>query len=85
MPNSSSSVDFVGFYHAPSSAACFSIFLLCLIYCAWILPSVGCKVVVPLIWSLIWSLPLVGFSCEGFLIGETGAYVLVGGAGSCLS
>ena len=38
----------VGFYLAPSSAAYFSVFSFCLIYCVWGLLSAGCRVVVPL-------------------------------------
>ena len=73
----------VGFYHAPSSAACFSVFSFCLINCVWGLLSRGCKVVVipmestPSVWG--WTLRLLGWR-RG-----TSSCVLVGEAGSCLS
>ena len=38
----------VGFYHISSSAASFSVFSSCLIYCEWGLLSTGCKAIVPL-------------------------------------
>ena len=41
--------QFVGFYRVPSSAACFSFFSFCLIYCIWGVLSADCKAVVPLI------------------------------------
>ena len=50
-PIFSSSVLSGGFYHVPSSAACFSVFSFCLIYCIWGLLSTSCKVVVILVES----------------------------------
>ena len=38
----------VDFYHVPSSAASFSVFAFCLIYCVWDLLSAGWKAIFPL-------------------------------------
>ena len=38
----------VGFYCVPSSAACFSVFLVCVVCCVWSLLSTGWKVIVPI-------------------------------------
>ena len=73
----------MGFYLAPSSAKYFSVIPFCLTYSVCGLLSTGCRVVVPLASGVC---PLVGEvgqgACVGFLVGGTGAYVLVGRAGS---
>ena len=75
----------VGFYLAPSSAVCFSVFSFCLTYCLWSpfhrmhVRSSRC----------FWCLPPVAkvgsVGCVGFLVEGTSACVLVDEAGSCLS
>ena len=75
----------VGFYLAPSSAVCFSVFSFCLTYCVWGLFFAGCRFVVP---PCFWCLLPVGkvgsVGCLGFVVEETGACVLMDEAGSCL-
>ena len=56
----------VGFYHVPSSSACFSVFSFCLIYFVCSLFSNGCKVIVHFICG-VGSVP-----CEVFLTGVWG-------------
>ena len=76
----------VGFYHALSSA-CFFVFSFCLIYCVWGLLFVGLNIIVPLTFEvcLLWvrlDQCLLKVSCWGR---GTGACVLAGEVGSCLS
>ena len=42
----------VGFYLAPSSAVCFSVFSLCLSYCVWGLLFAGCRFIVPFVFGV---------------------------------
>ena len=42
----------VGFYLAPSSAVCFSVFSVCLTYCVWDLLFAGCRFVVPIVFGV---------------------------------
>ena len=60
LPISSSFVGLVGFYLAPSSAVCFSVFLFCLTYCALGLLFAGYRFVVPVVFGICpWWLRLV--------------------------
>ena len=77
----------VNFYHVPSSAAYFSVFSFCLIYCVWSLLFVGWKIIVPLTFEvcLQWvrlDQCLLKVFCWGR---GTGACVLVGEVGSFVS
>ena len=88
----------MGFYLAPSSAAYFSIFSFCLTFCVWGLLFTGCRLIVPIVFSVcpqwvrlvhcFWCLPSVGevgsVACVGFLVEGTGSCVLGGGTGSSL-
>ena len=76
-------VVLIGFYLAPSSATHFSVLSFCLTYHVCGLFSTGCRILVYLATSIC---PLVGEVGPGaytsFLVGETGVYPLVSGAGS---
>ena len=76
----------MGFYLLPSFATYFSVISFCLTFCVHGLLSTVCRIIVPLASGVC---PLVGEvgpgACAGFLLGETGACPLVGGAGSCPS
>ena len=62
-----------------------SVFSFCLIYCVWNLLSAGCKVVVSLICGVRPQWVELDQCLVSFLVGLSGASVLVGRAGSCLS
>ena len=76
----------MGFYLAPSSAVCFSVFSFYLIFCVWGSPFHRLQACSS---RCFWCLPPVGkvgsLGCVGFLVEGTGACVLVDEAGSCLS
>ena len=75
----------VGFYLAPSCAVCFCVFSFCLTHCFGGLLFAGCRFVVPIVFRVCPQWMRLVQSCVGFLVEGTGACVLVGGAGSCLS
>ena len=62
----------MGFYLAPSSAVCFSVFSFCLTYCVWGLLFAGCRFVVSVVFVLppvakVGSVVCVGFLVEGLV------------------
>ena len=76
----------VGFYLAPSSAVCFSVFSFCLTYCVWGSPFHRLQVRSSCCFCCLPPVAKVGsVGCVGFVVEGTSARVLVDEAGSCLS
>ena len=75
----------MGFYLAPASAVCFSVFSFCLTYCVLGSPFHRLQVRSSRrFWCLAPVAKVGSVGCVGFLVEGTGACVLVDEAGSCL-
>ena len=72
----------MGFYLGPSSGTYFSAESFCLTFCICGLHTTGCKIVFPLAFVACLMGEVGPGACAGFLVGETSACPLVGGAGS---
>ena len=75
----------MGFYLAPSSAVCFSVFSFFLTCCVWGLLFTGCWFLVSVVFGVSPVAKVGSVGCVGFLVEGTSACVLVDEAGTCLS